>query len=51
LRISRRGHQPQQIVIDHEILPKPVPRREPGLGKERLNLLLGLHLLVIDLDL
>ena len=43
-RPPRIGHDPQQILIDHEILPKPMPRRKPGLGEKRLNLLLSLHI-------
>src|SRR5439155_8680158 len=42
-RTPRIRHEPQQILIDHKVLPKPMPRRHPGLGKKSLNLLLGLH--------
>src|SRR5688572_3664241 len=42
--ISRVRHQPQQILIDHEILPEAMPGLRVCLCEQSLNLLFGLHL-------
>jgi hypothetical protein len=41
-QVRRVGDQPDQILIDHEILPEPVPRLRVRAGEEGLDLGLGL---------
>ena len=36
------GDDPHQILIDHEILPEPMPRLGPRCRQDCLNLVLGL---------
>ena len=36
------GDQPHEILVDHEILPKPLPRLRPRLGQECFDLVFGL---------
>ena len=40
--LPRIRHQPHQVLIDHEILPEPLPRLRSRPRQQRLNLMLGL---------
>ena len=43
------GDHAHEVLVDHEILPEPVPRLAAGLGEQVLDLVLGLRHRVIDI--
>src|SRR5687767_5061754 len=37
------GDEAHQVLVDHEVLPEPLPRLRAGLGQDRLDLVLRLR--------